>query len=81
MATNERQALTIITKHGRIETTDLKNVWVNNFFGGYHLMYEDSQYSYNEIYWSFSEEAARRYQKLASKILEAYHRGDRFVEV
>ncbi len=73
--------LIIVTDNESIEIFGLKDVWVSEWFGRYRLVYEDSKYEYNEIYWSFSKDSVQKYKKMAETILDAYNRGVKIVEI
>ncbi len=79
---NKRQ-IVVQTDYGHITIIDLKEVYAgSNKLGQAGLAYQDAQYEYNTIYWTYdSPEARKRYQTLKSKLLEAYNRGDAIVEL
>ena len=77
----ELPKIIVNTSYGSLEIVDLKRIWVNEYFGTYGLMYQDSIYKYNCIYWSDYKSQIQVYEKMREKILDAYNRGDRIVEV
>lgn len=48
----KKRIIYVKTTYGTLEIINLKNVWVNNFLGQWHLMYQDDIYEYNCIYWN-----------------------------
>ena len=77
----KKQRIIVNTDYGSIEIVDLRRIWVNEFLGTYRLMYMDSIYEYNCIYWSDSRNSINRYLEYKRKIMEAYNRGDKIVEI
>lgn len=77
----QKPDMVIVTDYEDLEIIGLKDVWVNEFLGSYRLMYQDSVYEYNVIYWSCSKSSVPRYREMANKILNAYNRGDKIVEI
>jgi len=75
------QRIIIKTNYGSIEIVGLKEIWANCFLGTYRLMYQDSIYKYNCIYWSDSRSSINRYLEYKNKIVDAYNRGDKIVEL
>ena len=76
-----KHKMTIKTDYGSLEVVNLKKVWVKEILGMYKLMYEDAKYEYCCIYWSDSSSSVKRYEDYKRKIIEAYNRGDKIVEI
>ncbi|MBE5821460.1 MAG: hypothetical protein E7311_02590 [Clostridiales bacterium] len=77
---NSKPSIIVQTSYGTIEIVNLKSVWINYYLGTCRLMYQDDIYEYNCIYWTDTN-AKERYIKLKQKLIDAYNRGDKIVEL
>lgn len=75
-----KRVITVSTSYGSLEIVNLKRVWINSFLG-YSLMYSDDIYEYNCIYTSNNRNKIPHFRELKAKLLEAYNKGDRIVEL
>ena len=76
-----KHSITVQTDYGSFEIINLKRVWINKYFGTYRLMYQDDIYEYNCIYWSNSASSQKHYSDLKEKLLNAYNKGNLFIEL
>lgn len=79
--TSNKPQIIVNTDYGPIEIVNLKSVWINYYLGTCRLMYQDDIYEYNCIYWSDKYGSKDYFLSLKKKLLEAYNRGDRIVEL